>query len=106
MAVESDADRAVYLNPDEFGTLALYTPAGGSAVEIAGIFDAPHLQIRMGDLDAGITSASPSFLVRSADLPAGAAQGAGDTIDIGGTVYRVVEIAPDGTGMTLLVLAA
>lgn len=99
MPVESDADRAAFLDPGEFGATGSYTPAGGAAVGLDGILDAPWLRIE-GVAEAPITSASPSFLCRAADLPDGAAQG--DAFALGGVTYAVRELRPDGTGMVLL----
>lgn len=101
MAVESAADRAVFVGPDEFGATATYTPVVGSAVAVAGIFD-------NGSIDAfgepGMVSTGPRFVCRTADLPTGAK--ADDTLTIAGTAYFVRALRPDGTGMIDLQLEA
>ncbi|MCX5513424.1 hypothetical protein C3941_23835 [Kaistia algarum] len=97
MAVESDADRAVFVNPDDFGTVATYRLAAGGSADIAVMRDLPFA---MAFSDPGMATGSPSVTLRSADLPAGAAEE--DEIDVEGVTYAVRVIEPDGTGMTRL----
>lgn len=101
MAIESAADRLAMLDPDEFGATASYTPAGGQAASIVGIFDNEYVGV---DLDAGvpIESRRPTFLVRAADVPAVAHD---DALTVDGTDYVVAGVEPDGTGFVKLVLA-
>jgi hypothetical protein len=51
----------------------------------------------------GIAGSAPVFLCRSADV-AELTLLENDRLTIGGTVYEVANIEPDGTGMTKLVL--
>jgi hypothetical protein len=106
MTVESPADRLSFLSSDEFGTTATYTPAGGPAVpDIAGIFNRPHLDTFVSGMEITTSDARPTFICQSADLPLAAQGGdAGDTLTIGTDTYRVVDLQPDGTGMTVLAL--
>jgi hypothetical protein len=105
MAVETAADRAVFLAADDFGVEAVYTPAGGAAgPTFCGLFDAPTISVAVGD-EAETLDARATFFCRAADLPEGAEGGAGDTITLGDATYEVAAIEPDGQGMTLLRLA-
>lgn len=105
MAVESAADRAVFVAADEFAVSATYAPAVGGSTNIAGILDDPHLSLDFGERSP-LSAARPTFLCRSADLPAGAAGGsAGDTLTIASVTYAVDDLQPDATGMTLVTLA-
>ena len=108
MPAESAADRLAFLNPDDFGAEATYTPVGGAAVEgIVGIFDRPHLSRDFGDEGVPLSMAAPRFICRSADLPGAASSGdVGDTLQVSGVTYRVNELQPDGAGMTVITLAA
>lgn len=99
MPVESAADRAVFVNPDEFGVTATYGLAGGGSSTIDGIFDDGYRQAFDGP---GIASDQPRFIVRQADLPAG--YGKGDSVTIDGTEFEVAVIERDGTGMVVLAL--
>lgn len=106
MPVESAADRAVFVNPDEFGATAIYTPAGGAASDpIPGMFDDPATST---DLTQAVTiDARPTFFCDESLLPADAETGAGDTLAIEGEgTFEVVSVEPDGVGMVLLRLGA
>lgn len=110
MAVESAADRAAFVNADEFGAQATYTPAGGAGVTISGILIEPSERV-LGEPGLSMSEA-PEFTVRSADLPTGARGGehGGDQLAIPGSSpgtdrrFRVRLIEPDGTGMSRLTL--
>lgn len=108
MPTETAADRAAFVNADEFGAVAIYTLFGGAAVPLAGgIFDDPHLSVVLGE--AATDDSRPTFTLPTADLPPDAAPDAGDTIEVevegeGGVTYKVVGFEPDGTGFTRLVL--
>jgi len=92
MTVEDDDDRAALLA--DFGVSATWS-AGGSVV---GIFDAAYVD------PLGLFEGSgPMFTAAVIDLD-GIAQEQTFTID--GTVYTVVEVRPDGTGMVLVRLRA
>lgn len=99
MPVETDADRALFVDTDAFGATAVWTSAGGS-VSLAAIFDADYQLLSTPFLDGGAEGSSPQIQCRSGDLPADHAQG--DHVAIGGVTYRAVEIKPDGTGMTIV----
>jgi hypothetical protein len=104
MPVESADDRLTFLDPDEFGTEAAYTPLNGTAADIAGIFNNPHLPVVVGE-HVATSDAQPTFLCRTDDIPADAQGGdAGDTLAVDGVTYRVTDLHPDGSGMTLVVL--
>lgn len=103
MPVESADDRAVFLNSDEFGDSATYTLIAGGGATFTGIFDAPHIAIEFGDV--AISDRRPTFLCRTSDVPSGAVGGdAGDTLLVDGTTYRIIDLEPDGQGMTRIVL--
>lgn len=109
MPVESAQDRAVFLSADEFAVGAVYYrngfPHPADATSLSGIFDAPHLMIEFGD--SPISDRRPTFLCRTADLPCEAVGGDGGdrlTIDGDDTEYQVVDLQPDGSGMTRIIL--
>lgn len=106
MAVESAADRAVFVSTDDFGASAVYTPAGGAASDaIAGIFDRPSMAVEM--TEAASIDARPTFWCREADLPDGAEGDAGDELVVTGeSTFTVWSIEPDGQGFVLLRLGA
>lgn len=101
MPVETAADRAAFVNPDEFGVTAQYTVQGGSAESVDGQFLSEDDVLPFGEI--GVTSASPEFHCATSTLPAGADEG--DMIVIKGKTYLVAaEIRDDGEGMSVLTL--
>lgn len=100
MGVESEADRLLFLDPKDFGTVAAYRKGGTApSVAVSGIFDAEHQLAGLGG-DVDISSLAPKFLMRAADLPSGS--GDGDVLTIHGSDYAVRHDEPDGTGMVTL----
>lgn len=94
MPVESAADRAVFVNNDEFGTTITWNGA-----TLAALFDNPTIMIGTAD-GPDIQTREVSLIVVEADLPPAAA--ADDPVTINGTAYLARSIAPDGTGMALV----
>lgn len=120
MAVETDADRLAFLDPEDFGVVALYTSRDGSVVDqrINGIFDdeAAHFDsarwpgheyhLQHG---AALSSTGPEFRCRVSDLVSGGKRG--DKVAIlpcdqvpAGARFKVQERKPDGVGMVVLAL--
>ncbi|MEK9751742.1 MAG: hypothetical protein VW338_00825 [Rhodospirillaceae bacterium] len=100
MAVESAADRAAFVNPDEFGVTATLTAAAsGEQATVNGVLFDGEDTVFAGP---GVMSGPIRFRCRTADLPAGAAHG--DSLVIGSDHYAVAVRADDGTGMTDLQL--
>jgi hypothetical protein len=82
------------------GEAITYTPAGGDAEALTGIFTADfYAPVEGGEVQ--VESAAPAVSLPSADVPA-AAQG--DAVTVGETDYKVVSVQPDGMGMTALIL--
>lgn len=101
MAVETPADLAVLFSAEDFGQSATYTVAGGSGVGIEGIFTNAHADVAPLD-GRGISTVTPVFTVATLSLPPGAAQG--DVLETGGSIWRVADLQPDGTGLTRIIL--
>ena len=72
-----------------------YTPAGGSAVVIRGVFSPTSIDVDPGS-GVAIVSVQPVLGVRVADLPQEPQQG--DTLTARGVDYRVVKPTPVGAG--------
>ena len=105
MAVESAADRAVFVNADEFGSSAVYTPAAGGGGTVSGQFYNGAEQQAFGA--PGVSSGQPSFRMWRADLPAGAeveSAGDPDVLTVAGTGYAVRGIVSGEDGMVTLLL--
>lgn len=104
MGVESEADRASFLDTDEHGVSATITASGSAAVTLPGIFEEPYSLLGDADDLEGTSSGRPTFLVQSSLLPAGSLIEASVSMTVLGSPrsYRIVEVKPDGTGMTEL----
>ena len=100
MAVESADDRAIFVGIDEFGVAATYTPSGGAAVTVNGIFDNDFIEVETG-AGVGVALQQPRFQCRTADVSTAAE---GDALVINAVNYTIRIVQDDGTGMTVLVL--
>jgi hypothetical protein len=76
--------------------LAVYTPAGGVAFldPVPVIFDAAYVTID----DKGVASSHPAVTIDLVNVPT---PKQGDTYELNGTTYAVVEPMADGTGMAV-----
>lgn len=100
MAVESADDRAIFFSADDFGVTATYTPSGGGALSVNGIFDNEYFETDAGG-EVAFALQQPMFHCRTADVPSAAE---GDSLTVSGVGYVVRNVRPDGTGMTMLIL--
>lgn len=100
MAIETDADRALFVSSDDFGVSATWTSDAGTSAPFDCIFDDTFIALSAGDIDFTAEGGSVRVEMRSSDVPADAAHD--DTLAIGANNYRVVEFKPDGTGMTIV----
>ncbi len=96
MAVEDDAMRLDFLT--DFGvTDATFTDvSAGSSSTITALLQTDYLLEDTGG-EVEVETATPIITARTSDLPS---IKKGDTIVISGTTYTVVEVRPDGEGMT------
>jgi len=100
MAVETDIERAIFFSDNDFGDRATYTPQGGQATQINGIFDNEYALIDAGG-GVGVASREPKFQTETINVPNAAD---GDTLVVNSITYKVRVVEPDGTGTTTLML--
>jgi len=100
MAVENADDRAIFFDVDDFGVAATYTPSGGSAVTVNGIFDHEYFAADAGG-SVAVAIEQPRFLCRTADVASAAED---DALTVNATNYTIKVVEDDGTGITNLVL--
>lgn len=100
MAVETADDLAIFVGVNDFGTAATYTPVGGSASTVNGIFDNDIVEVDAGG-NIPMAIRQPRFLCRTQDI-ADAVEG--DALVVNSTNYTIRVVDHDGTGMTTLVL--
>jgi hypothetical protein len=98
--VETSLDILDFFGLDDFADAATYTPVGGSASTIQGIFDNPQASRNATDL-MDVTIPAPQFVCRTADVPNAAD---GDEIVIRTVAYKVRVVLTDGTGVSTLLL--
>ena len=98
MTVESDDMRLQFLK--DFGvTDATFTDtSAGTTATITALLRNEYVEVEV-DGEVGVESSAPFITCRSSDVPSIAQ---GDTIDVSGTTYTVVEVMPDNVGMTEL----
>lgn len=97
MAFDEDFDQ--FIDTNDFGVEAAFTPSGGSAVTIKGIYDDDYVAID-GEGMVQVSGSTPVFHCKTSDV-SNAYQG---TLVVNSKTYEIVEVKPDGTGMTMLVL--
>lgn len=102
MPIETASDRTAFLSTDEFGAVAIYTPDGGTpSSPIAGIFDAPSIDVTLND--AASQDSRATFWCQVEDLPGAASAENEDELAVDGQgAFKVWAIEPDGQGMVLL----
>lgn len=100
MAVETADDRSIFVGIDDFGVAATYTPSGGVASTVNGIFDNDFIEIDAGG-GVGVAMQQPRFHCRTADVPTAAE---GDALVVNTVSYIIRIVQDDGTGMTMMVL--
>ena len=96
MNVKTDDMRLQFLK--DFGvTDATFTDtSAGTTATITALLRNEYLEVEV-EGEVGVESSAPFALARTSDVP-NIAQG--DTLQISGTTYTVVEVQPDGEGMT------
>ena len=91
---------SVFLSTDDFAMSATWTDSDAEAHTIYGIFDAPGEEMNMAT--GVVETTAPQLECASSDV-SGITRG--DKIVIGSTTYYFLYQAPDGTGMTTLMLS-
>jgi len=102
MAIEGDDERAIFFSTSDFADAGTYTPSGGSAATVNGIFDKDYSLADLGG-SVAIGSNDPRFVCRTSDVSSAAA---GDQLVVRSVTYIVRQVEDDSTGITTLVLEA
>lgn len=99
MPVETEADRRLFMQEDDFAVPVSWNRAGVVSTFPA-LFDDTYALIDAPFIEAGVEGSSPQIHCCTADLPPDRVQG--DTVTVDGKAYQAVEFKPDGTGMTIV----
>ena len=101
MAIETDTERAIFFDTDDFAKSATFTDVSASTSStVKGIFDKESIEQSVGE--AGLIEEVPVFTCRSSDVSDATFN---DTFVIDSVTYYIKEILPDGTGMTRFTLS-
>ena len=105
MPIETDQDRLLFLDPDEFGSLAVWTSASGIKPAAPCVFDDSFIGLTAGDLEFEAEGGQIRITLRTIDVPADGAHE--DTVQVTSPLFpartfKVFEFQPDGTGMTVV----
>jgi hypothetical protein len=107
LAQDLTGDLPGFLDPDEFGTAATYIgytiSAGGRTAitkSINVIFDDAFDVI--SPITGEVELTRPQAIVRGSDTPAAEHD---QTLTVNGTIYKIIGIRPEGTGLTVLILS-
>ena len=100
MSVETDNERSIFFDTNDFGVSATYTPSGGTASTISGLFDNEAEDIATGgDIDLVFTI--PIFTCKTSDVVSAAF---GDALVVNSTTYAIRKVEADAQGVTRLTL--
>ena len=94
---EEDIDD--FFDTNDFAEEATYTPDGGDAQTVNGIFDLEYVDIDVGGLP--IAGLKATFTCSTDDIPG---DSEGDALTVRGIDYTIMVCQPDGTGVTKLIL--
>ena len=101
MAVESDTERAIFFDSDDFASSATFTDvSAGTSSTVKGIFDKESVEQAVGE--AGLIEEVPVFTCKTSDVSNATFN---DNLAIDGTTYYIKELLPDGTGVTRITLS-
>ena len=101
MAIETDTERAIFFDTDDFAKSATFTDVSASSSStVKGIFDKESIEQSVGE--AGLIEEVPVFTCKSSDVSDATFN---DTFVIDTVTYYIKEIFPDGTGMTRFTLS-
>ncbi len=101
MAVETDTERSIFFDSDDFASSATFNDvSAGTSSTIKGIFDKESIEQAVGE--AGIIEEVPMFTCKTSDVSSATFN---DTLVIDSTTYYIKELLPDGTGVTRITLS-
>ena len=96
-----DEDLGAFFDLADFADLAVVEPADGApSFEVKGIFDAPQVVAQARDVRAVVDK--PTLMCSSVD---GAKIKREDRLTVKGRSFDVLEVEPDGTGVSTVILA-
>lgn len=96
-------DLTPFFQTADFAVTAAWTPAaGGGPFTLQVILENPYFEVMVGNAHAA--GRQPTCWARDDQLAQGAGIKRNDTLVINAVTYKVAEIQPDGTGVSVLQL--
>lgn len=94
------SERDIFLNINDFASTVTFTPAGGDAVSLDGLWWSPGEVVQVGEVDVVLTD----YMI---ELPTEQVEGVAvnSTIVKDGVTYYCIEFLPDGNGFTKIKLS-
>lgn len=89
-----------FFSTDDFAVVATYTPSGGQPKSINVIYDNDYVASLMEGIE--VENTSPAVLCKTSDI---LNVKHGDTLVVNSITYKIIEVKPDGTGITTLILS-
>lgn len=96
-----NCDWDVFMSPADFGDTVFWETQDGDFAELEGIFEKAREVVLPGE-GGGVSALLPVLMVAESSVPETASQG--DDLEIKGRNYRVADIQPDGSGLSIIVL--
>ena len=96
MTIETDDMRLQFLKDFGVTDCTFTDTSAGTTAPITALLRKEYVEVEV-EGEVGVESNAPFTFVRTSDVP-NIQQG--DTLGISGTTYTVVEVMPDGEGMT------
>jgi Phage Head-Tail Attachment len=85
------------------GESITYTPGASAGVVVSGIFSEQYTRVDPGG-NPGVSSTGPAVFLTLADLPSDPRTDIAARVTVGGVVYAIHEVQPDGLGAVHLLL--
>ena len=95
MTLETASDLSSFFDTDSHGSVATYTPSGGTGSSVNVIFNNEYVLVDEGDV--GVNSTLPVITCKTSDVSSIAID---DSFVIDSVTYKAKIIRPDGTGVT------
>jgi len=89
-----------FFSQSDFAQSATYTPSGGSPSTITVIYDNEYISSIMDGVE--VENTNPIVMCRTSDVVNAKH---GDTITVNSIAYKIINIKPDGTGITTIELS-
>ena len=99
LSVALNKDLSVFVNPNDFGQSVTFTRSNNTTLTVNGVADFEHLMINEASND--VSGYQPVLNCKTTDILSIEPD---DSVEINNKNYRIIDIQPDGTGMSKIIL--